>query len=425
MNRHTRRILIPVAVLTSGLLALSACGSGGSGGGSSGGSGGETINALFLDTDVYTPCVTEYVEKFTEETGIAVNVQTEGYPNFHDKLATTMSAGSDTYDLVMIAYQWTGEFSPFLIPLTDRVAEDSDMLGDILPAATETYIFEDEQYGIPFTAQAETLFYRTDLFEDAGLEPPTTWEEFTEIADFFTDNPDYPGVYGTSVKAAVQHAQSMFNNRYYGLGGEPLGEPGSTLDVDLVAEALTQLQSDTLDYSPPGSLAATFAETSAQFTNGTVAMAEFMPTTILGLVNTEGDSNQVYGHVGAATVPGGHGEAGGWGLSVTTTSTIPDAAYDLAVYLTSEPADLGCYLDHGKPAVQQATYDDPDVMSAWQTEGILEALSGSIGKARGTTASQINGGMDETISRFLAGQEGTAQEAAQVIADDYADLVNQ
>lgn len=428
MNRHVRRTSPLVATGAVGLLALTACGSGdGSGGQSTGTSDGSdiTLNALFLDTDVYNPCVADYVERFTTETGIQVQVESEGYATYHDKILTTLSAGSDTYDLIMVAYQWSGEFSPFLVPITDRVAEDEDVLGGILDAATETYVYQGEQYGIPFTAQAETLFYRTDLFADAGLEPPTSWEEFTETADFFTDNPDYPGVYGTSVKAATQHAQTQLLNRYYGMGGEAIGDPGSSLDIDILADALEQLKQDAVEFSPAGALAAGFAESSAQFAAGTVAMAELMPTTILGLVNTEGDSNEVYGNVGATVVPGGHGETGGWGLGVTTSSQEQDAAYQLAAYLTSEEADLGCFLDYGKPAVQEATYEDPDVMSNWQTQGILAALSGSMGKARGETASRINSMMDETTSRFLAGQAGDAQDAARDIADQYASLVGQ
>ncbi len=426
MNRNTRHAPSAVAAASVALLALGACSSGGTSGGPATASSGAqdiTLNTLFLETSVYTQCVKDYVAKFMQETGIKVNIQSEGYSTYHDKLLTTLSGGSDTYDLIMIAYQWTGEFSPFMIPITDRVAGDSGALGGVLPAATGMYVFDDQQYAIPFTAQAETLFYRTDLFQQAGLEPPTTWEEFTQDAKFFTDNPDFPGVYGTSVKAATQHDQTQFDNRYYGLGGKQIGEPGSSLDVDLTAKALSQLKDDATLYSPAGALAATFAETAAQFAGGTVAMAELMPTTVLGLVNTEGDNNKVFGKVGAAVVPGGHGEAGGWGLGVTSTSKAPDAAYQLAKYLTSKDADLGCYLDNGKPAVQQATYDDPKVKSAWQTQGIVDALSGSMGKARGATAAQINGMMDETISRFLAGQDGDAQHAAQDIADQYTSLL--
>ncbi|MFF4346493.1 ABC transporter substrate-binding protein [Streptomyces sp. NPDC001530] len=33
------------------------------------------------------------------------------------------------------------------------------------------------QYGLPFTASTRLLYYNKDLFQQAGLEPPTTWQE--------------------------------------------------------------------------------------------------------------------------------------------------------------------------------------------------------------------------------------------------------
>ncbi len=43
-------------------------------------------------------------------------------------------------------------------------------------------------YGLPFDGESTGLFYRTDLFEAAGIaEPPKTWEEFTAAAEKLTD----------------------------------------------------------------------------------------------------------------------------------------------------------------------------------------------------------------------------------------------
>lgn len=417
--RYRRGTLLKAATITTASVLLASCATSGSSGSS--GAGG-TLNAVFLDTAVYNPCVAKYTQEFTKETGIKVKTVSEGFATFHDKLLTTLSSGSKAYDLAMIAYQWTGEFSPFLVPITDKVKADNADLGGILPASTATYVYNDKQYAIPFTAQAESLFYRTDLFKKAGLTPPKTWADYEKTAAFFTKNPKFPGIYGTSVKGATSHAQTMFDNRYYGLGGAALGVKGSTLNVDAAAAALEQLKTDEEKYSPPGAKTATFAEVSAQFAAGQVAMAELMPTTVLGLVNAKGGNNKVLGKVGVTTVPGGHGEAGGWGLAVTKVSKQQDAAYKYAKFLTTPKADLGCYTDFGKPAVQAATYTDPKVKSAWQTEGVQAAVASSIGKARGETAARINGMMDDTVSRFTAGQAGTARQAAEELAKSYADL---
>ncbi|MGA5250805.1 extracellular solute-binding protein [Streptomyces sp. NRRL S-1314] len=39
------------------------------------------------------------------------------------------------------------------------------------------------QYGMPFAASTRLLFYNKSLFADAGLTPPTTWDELVECAE--------------------------------------------------------------------------------------------------------------------------------------------------------------------------------------------------------------------------------------------------
>jgi multiple sugar transport system substrate-binding protein len=415
------RVLAALGASTAAVLAISGCSPS-----ELAAEDADEITAIFLSSNAYDPCSTEYAEKFTEETGIKVNLIHEGYPTYHDKLLTTFSGGSDTYDVAMIVYQWVGEFAGagFLEPLDERLSADSDELDDIIPSANELYVHEDEQYAIPFTAQAETLFYRTDLFEQAGFEPPATWDEYQDIAKFFTNNPDYPGVTGTSVKAASQHTQTGFENRYFGLGGEPLGAPGSELDVDIATEALQFMKDAAVDYSPAGSLSATFVEQGAQLQAGSVAMVEMMPSTVLPLVTADDPANLVKGKIGLADIPGGHSEAGGWGLAVPTSSQKKDAAYDFAKFMVSAEADLGCYADYGKSAVRSGTYEDAEIADTFYAAGVLSALEGSYGAPKDVTAPKIGTMQADIISRFLAGQIGSAAEAAQEMADQYEQIVN-
>lgn len=421
--RHTRWMTLG-CVLAAGSILLSGCGAAGGGQTSDGGSSDtpDEITALILSSAAYDPCAAEYAEAFEKKTGIAVDVISEGFPTYHDKLLTTLSSGSDTYDVAMLAYQWTGEFAApgFIVPLNDAVAENEDAVGGIIQSATDLYTFDGQQWAIPFSAQAETLFYRTDLFDQAGFKPPTTWDEFQKIVDFFTSNPDYAGVYGTSTKAATQHAATDFANRYYGLGGDQIGD--DELDREVVVKSLELLQS-AVKASPSGALSATFVETGAQMQAGTVAMIEAMPSTVLNLLKDELPENKVYGKIGLAALPGGGGEAGGWGWVVPTSSEKQDAAIEFATFMSGAEADLGCYVDYGKSAVQKATYEDPAVTSAFYTEGIASAVATAKGKPNGQTSSRINNMLDETVSRFLAGQAGSAEEAADDIIAQYDELI--
>jgi multiple sugar transport system substrate-binding protein len=308
--------------------------------------------------------------------------------------------------------------------LTDRAKDDPDLEG-VFSSIMDIYTYEGKQYAIPFTSQSETLFYRTDLLEAEGFAVPTTWEEYEAIAEFFTNNPDYPGMYGTSMKAAPQHIQQAFDNRYWGLGGGKLGEAGTTMDVELIKQTLQMLQGDVLTYSPPGALTATFTEAQQAFQAGNAVMTELMPSTVLALLIADTEENKVYGNVGAAPVPGGKGEIGSWAMAVAANTKRPDAAYDWSTFVINPEADLKCYKAYGKSAVRGATYEDTELQATFYANGVRAGLEGAYGIPNGPTASKINNMVADVTGQFLAGQIKSVDEAAQSIANQYADLVNQ
>lgn len=48
-------------------------------------------------------------------------------------------------------------------------------------------------YGIPGWASVQVLYYRTDMFEEAGLSAPETWDDFRDAAIKLTDEKN--GIY--------------------------------------------------------------------------------------------------------------------------------------------------------------------------------------------------------------------------------------
>ena len=56
--------------------------------------------------------------------------------------------------------------------------------------AFKTFVtYDDKMWGLPIDGETTGLFYRTDLFEAAGItEPPKTWDEFEADAATLTDD---------------------------------------------------------------------------------------------------------------------------------------------------------------------------------------------------------------------------------------------
>ncbi|WP_406336275.1 ABC transporter substrate-binding protein [Streptomyces sp. NBC_00203] len=51
-----------------------------------------------------------------------------------------------------------------------------------VPSLAQAGEAQNAQYGLPFTASTRLLYYNKDLFQQAGLKPPTTWQELLVAA---------------------------------------------------------------------------------------------------------------------------------------------------------------------------------------------------------------------------------------------------
>lgn len=49
------------------------------------------------------------------------------------------------------------------------------------PSALEGVTYQDQIFGLPETQSFSMMFYRTDIFESLGLQPPKTWDEYRAI----------------------------------------------------------------------------------------------------------------------------------------------------------------------------------------------------------------------------------------------------
>lgn len=50
------------------------------------------------------------------------------------------------------------------------------------------YLYQDNYYGFPETQNWSALFYRTDIFENLGIDPPDTWDDIYNILPTLTNN---------------------------------------------------------------------------------------------------------------------------------------------------------------------------------------------------------------------------------------------
>jgi len=160
------------------------------------GSNGE-VNVLYL-ADQHDHFKT-VAEAFTAETGIGVKYETlpSDYLSGQQLLTTRLVAGDTDLDVF-----WCDDFQSsmygaagWLEPLDPIVEEFGIQLDDYVPTLiTDVSTWDGALYRLPWTAEPELIFYRTDYFEEAGVELPANWDEFVTVATALTNGSDRYGI---------------------------------------------------------------------------------------------------------------------------------------------------------------------------------------------------------------------------------------
>ena len=107
--------------------------------------------------------------------------------------AMKMRASANQLPDVMFNKTFTlSRFKDYLVDLSDTEAAKNNELA-------AGYAVNGKILGIPMTSGYEYVYYWKDMFQEAGVEVPTTWPEFVEVAkklqDYYgKDNPDFMAI---------------------------------------------------------------------------------------------------------------------------------------------------------------------------------------------------------------------------------------
>jgi multiple sugar transport system substrate-binding protein len=86
---------------------------------------------------------------------------------------------------LMIWDRWqTALYAPrgVLAPINDYMSRDGIAAGDFYEEALRELSVGDQVYGLPLTVDARALFYNNAHLTEAGVQPPTTWDELAAAA---------------------------------------------------------------------------------------------------------------------------------------------------------------------------------------------------------------------------------------------------
>jgi multiple sugar transport system substrate-binding protein len=395
------------------------------------------------------------------------------FGELYPKYITGMTAGNVDFDLMTYAPAWLADFEPFLSEMPKQYTS-GPAWDDIAPVYRDRLmVWNGKVISQSMDGDVHTLQYRTDLFSDAkeqaafkakygyDLAPPKTWNEYYDIAEFFT-RPDQ-GLWGTA-EAMVRGGQQFwfFFTHAAAYVNDPDEKGGmffdpETMDARINSPGWVKALEDytkSIKVSPPGATGFSSGDVRTAFSGGKVAMNFDWGDT--GTIATDPKQSKVAGKVGSALTPGSTEiysakekkwkkfdqpvqspfmAFGGWQIGVPQAGKQQDAAWDYVNFLTNPENSIKAATTGGTGVNPYRTsHFDVSKWTGLMTEAeatsYLAAQKGSIEAKNVALDMRLPGYFSYTeileieLSKAMAGQE-TAQAALDTVAAEWNKLTDQ
>jgi multiple sugar transport system substrate-binding protein len=323
---------------------------------------GETI-VMSVSAHPSTTAFQETIKPFEEATGVTVEFDVLEEGAMLEKQLLECSSMSDTYDIYQVAVEAVTQMAETgcIVPLDERVTSAPAFYDfeDLMPAYRDIFTVNDQTYAVPTAGESVFLIYRKDLFDDAGLEPPETWDELLEIAKQFDEAGEVDGVAFRAQKGwQFTYTYSIFLFPFGGMMLDP--ETGEVaIDSPESAAALDFMRA-LKPYAPVGIESFSFPESFQAMQNGNVAM--LVEATAAGPEMEDPAKSSVAGKLGYTILPAGPAGAytgvWGWAYGINASSQKQDLAWAVMTWLTSRYTHQE-YLNAGGIVSRSSAFDDP------------------------------------------------------------------
>jgi len=280
----------------------------------------------------------------------------------HQYYAMNLDGGKAPFDLLGIDTIWAQEFAKagWIAPLDGLLtpAEQEEFFPGPIEAAT----FNGRLYAVPWYVDAGVLYYRRDLLDRHGLEPPRTWRELAQtaklildaerdsrLAGFVWQGKQYEGLMCVTLEVLRSNGTDLWS------GDRDRAESGLRfLRETISTHGITPLSTSMADEE----------STRWMFGEGHALFMRNWPYA-WSLLQQEG--SPVRGKVGVVSLPAFSGFAsapvlGGWMLAIPNSSTHQEMVGELITFLTSPETQRKVAVELGYNPVRRALYADESLL---------------------------------------------------------------
>lgn len=300
-----------------------------------------------------------------------IRIETVRGPNAADAVenlyTTSFLLGDSPYDILFSDVVWIPKFAAagWLRDLSDRVSEAD--LADFLEADVAAGQYQDGFYRMPFRSDMGMLYYRTDLLDQVGMEPPQTFSELIAASETIQDQTDvdwgfvwqglqYEGLVTNFVEIVAGYGGFWIDPDTLEVGlDQPAGIQATEFMKGVIAQGI----------SPPGVTNYVEEDSLRQFENGNAAFLRNWPY-VWAEANKEG--SPVAGDIALKPMVHAEGEQsaaclGGWGFGISADTPHPEEAWRVVEFFTSPGPMKDFVTEFAYVPSRRALFTDPEVLA--------------------------------------------------------------
>ena len=344
---------------------------------------------VFLSETPMAVAIRENIEDFRDLTGIDIDYLVVSESEYWSKLAVDLSSGAGEYDVFMSGpsmnwgYGAAGQIQPLDPYLEDPALTPAEWGFDqFFDWAIEAQRWNGEPgpdslgqgdlWAVPVNSVNNLLTYRKDLFDEWGLEPPDTWDEWASVSREIMNQTggelDGQPFYAVVQRGALDTTtlSGPFYSGLFSYGGADFNPDLTPAMNNERSVAFQKLYMDTIkETGSPEWPNHMWFDVQQGFTSGQFAMVfdvdNFIPT-------YEGEGSEVAGKLGYALPPAGpEGDRNSypwtWGFSMNaeTESDQAEAAWLFMVWASSKER-MVTFASTGSWPTRKDVWDDPEVV---------------------------------------------------------------
>ncbi len=327
---------------------------------------------VFLIPSPSSTSIQSFVPAFEAETCIKVNVSETPYGEAHQKQLLAYQQGNGQFDVAqfdntfLAAFGAAGAMSPLDDYLANSPAYDID---DFSQGQQDYGKYGGDTLGLTLSTEPMIQWYRTDLYDELGLAPATTWDEYYDNAAALAD----AGLADGTIMGFGPNVSWWWMTLVWSFGGALYDDDlNPTANTPEAVEATEYLKS-LLEVAPNGAISA----------NGDDVTFKFLSSDIGSMVQYSGyygfvldpEANSFPDAIGTAKMPLGAEDIthlAGWNVGIPADSANKDQGWQFLEYVLGKD-NARAYLESGAAAIGRTSITTDAELVAEQP--YLELLS--------------------------------------------------